>query len=85
MNTKLTFVRTPAEAGVDPGWDVHTDTGIYTGLSIQDATSYGGGFGLNEYGGSIEKGDFWMRTISMHASKQAAKMAATRYWRAQNQ
>lgn len=73
------FLLQPADPfdAVDPEYELRRPDYSKTNISIQDATAYGGGFVLNEYGPDE---NFWVRLVSTHRSLKAAKAAALKLY-----
>jgi hypothetical protein len=74
----LTWILKPAEdTSVDPEHQLRC--GKYdTGISVQDATSYDGGYAVNETGGSGD--EVWVALLSTHRTLKAAKAAAEKHF-----
>lgn len=61
---------------VDPEYEMRNHDYSPTNVSIQDATSYGGGYVVNRYGG--EGADFWMEQVRVCKTLDHAKAVAVR-------
>jgi hypothetical protein len=75
---KMRFTFVPAEdESVDPEYRLIGDDGQETSIAIQDASAYGAGFAVNEYG---PDDNFSVRTIGAATSLPKAKALAVKHY-----
>ena len=78
--TQLTFVRVPGDQDSDPCFEMRTPDGRWTGISIQDASAYGGGYIVNRYGDECPEspltGDYYLEDCGTFRTLDVAKARA---------
>ena len=80
----MIFLYIPADdESVDPMYEMRLNNYAQTGIHIQCAGAYGGGYMVNECGG--EGADFWLRHIADVRTLAKAKAIAIAYYEKRKQ